>query len=241
MWPIGSTRCNEPKKEENIMVQIAEAVQAPAEFVDIIRRNTEFIPTIRAVVIGAFFDHMKVGNRIGCYMPQQQTVYIDLGNLLQAQTLHSKGMMFIPNLWYTLLFALHHEIEHGLQLFQIPALAEYDKLPQEYEDAADKAAWQAIEEWAFHNEGHIPPLDKMGWLGKQLIVMLNSMYTSHPEIADEPEAYPFGAAAELEAVFALHEFTDRSKQILREEIDRGTYGVKVADRRYITAYEFFGL
>jgi len=87
----------------------------------------------------------------------------------------------------------------------------------------------------------MPGLHELGWLGKQLIVMLNAMYTKYPDTADEATNAPLGAAASLEAVFAKHDFTWAGKRILMEDIDAGKIGVKVGNDRFLTAYEFLGL
>jgi len=219
------------------MNQIMELVPAPPALKELALELMKNAPMVNAVVFGAYMDHME--GTIGGYCPELRAVYIDMGNALNDNALYNNGMMFIPNVWYTLIWALAHEIEHACQFELEPALIKYDKLPQEYEDAAMAAGEELILDWSKNNT--VPGLHDMGWLSKQLIMMLNAMYTKFPEIADEATHVPLGAAANLDVVFATHEFTERGKEVLIEDIDAGKIGLKIGNDHFLTAYEFFGL
>jgi len=219
------------------MNQIIELVPAPPALKELALELMKNAPMVNAVIFGAYMDHMD--GTIGSYCPELRSVYIDMGNALNDNALYNAGMMFIPNVWYTIIWALGHEVEHACQLELEPALIKYNKLPQEYEDAAMEAGAALIQDWA---EKHtVPGLQNMGWLSKQLVMLLNAMYTKHPEITDEATHVPLGAAARLDAVLAIHEFTERGKEILIEDIDAGKIGIKIGNDRFLTAYEFFGL
>jgi hypothetical protein len=219
------------------MKQIALLVEAPKKLMELASELMELTPCVETVVFGAYMDHME--GTIGTFCPEVKTVYIDLGNALNESALYNRGMMFIPNVWYTLIWALGHEVEHACQLEAEPELVEFDRLPQEYEDMAMQAGADLVLDWSSNNT--VPGLHDLGWLGKQLVVMLNAMYTQHPEVADEATHVPLGAAAELDAVFANWEFTQNGKEVLIQEIDAGNMGVKIGNDRFLTAYEFFGL
>lgn len=219
------------------MDQIIELVPAPPALKKLALELMENAPMVNTVVFGAYMDHMD--STIGTYAPELRAVYVDMGNSLNNNALYNHGMMFISNVWYTTIWALGHEVEHACQLELEPGLIKYDKLPQEYEDAAMKAGEELILDWAKNNT--VPGLHDMGWLSKQLIMMLNAMYTKYPEIADEATHVPLGAAANLDMVFALHEFTERGKEVLTEDIDAGKIGLKIGNDRFLTAYEFLGL
>jgi len=219
------------------MKQIATSVETPVALIELATELMELTLCAETIVFGA---HMEVtGGCIGTYCPEAKTVYIDMGNALNEQALYNNGMMFIPNVWCALIWALGHEVEHACQLELEPELIEYAMLPQEYEDIATEAGATLVLDWS--KDHKMPGLHELGWLGKQLIVMLNAMYTKYPDIADEATNAVLGAAAPLEAVLAKHEFTDRGKEVLIEDIDAGKIGVKVGTDRFLTAYEFLGL
>jgi len=219
------------------MTQIIEMEEVPAALLKVAQQEAEDVSTVDAIVFGAFME--ITAGCLGTYAPELKTIYIDMGNALHEKALYNTGMMFIPNVWYAILWALGHEVEHARQLEVEPKLIEFNKLPQEYEDAAMQAGEDLILEWS---EAHnVPPLNELGWIGKQLIVMLNAMYTTHPDIADETDYLAAGAAAPLSAVLAHHEFTERGKRFLIEDIDVGKIGVKVGNERFLTANEFLGL
>lgn len=220
------------------MTQLIELVEVPAALRKIIRSETADLEgVIETIVVGAYIQDMD--GTTGTFVPETKTVYLDLGNALNESALYNAGMMFIPNVWYTLLWAFGHEVEHGCQLEADPELIEFEKLPQEYEDMAMQAGEDLVLRWAQLNT--IPPLEELGWLGKQLVVMLNVMYTKHPELSNEPHQYQLGAAATLKSVLALHEFTTNGKEVLIQEIDAGNIGLKIGNDRFLTAYEFLGL
>lgn len=219
------------------MTQIIAMEEVPAALLKVAQREVEDVSTVDAIVFGAFLE--VTAGCLGTYMPETRTVYIDMGNALHEKALYNTGMMFIPNVWYAILWALGHEIEHARQLEAEPKLIEFSRLPQEYEDAAMQAGEDLILEWS--EEHNVPPLNELGWIGKQLIVMLNAMYTTHPDIADETDYLAAGAAAPLKAVLASHKFTENGLRILLEEMDKGKMGVKVGGERFLTAYEFLGL
>ena len=222
------------------MIQVIESEQAPAALVQLVRLETEDVPTIESVVFGAYFGHMKQGNTVATYLPDQKTIYIDLGNALLSVEYYNQGMMFIPNVWYTVIFGLYHEIEHASQLEAEPRLIEYNTLPQEYEDGANESARQGVEQWARENPIS-PPLAKLGWLGTQLIIMLNAVYTKNPDVSDEPDLHQFGAAASVDDIFTRWQFTDQGRRGLIDAIEAESFGLKVNGKHYLTASGFFGL
>jgi len=221
------------------MIQLIELVEAPPLLTQLATLETASLRSgvVNTIVFGAYMDHMD--SCVGSFSPNMKRIHIDLGNALNDSAMYTAGMLFIPNTWFTAMWALYHEIEHARQLHAEPALIEFETLPQEYEDMAMQAGEDALLSWSRYNS--IPPLDQLGWLGKQLVLMLNNMYTRHPDVADEVNNLELGAAAELEAVFASWEFTPKGRQVLIEEIDAGNIGLKIGNDRFLTAYEFLGL
>ena len=219
------------------MIQIIEMVEAPVELKELVRREANGVSTIESVVFGAFMQHME--GTVGTYSPKMKTIYIDVGNALTNQSLYKRGMMFIPGIWCTLIWAIGHEVQHALQLEVEPRLIEFDALPQEYEDGAMDYGEELLKNWMNFNK--IPPIDQMGWLGKQLVVLLNTMYSKHPEVAEEIDLLKHGAVASLEAVFAIWDLTDKEKEVMRKDVDNEKIGVKVGEARYLKASEFLGI
>ena len=218
-------------------VRIVELVETPKELLNVAQNEVTDVSTVTAVVFGAFLD--ITAGHIGTYIQEAKTAFIDLGNAMHDNALYNAGMMFIPGIWCSVLWAIGHEIEHARQVEAEPSLIRFNKLPQEYEDAAMQAGEDLVLEWT---EVHkVPPVTEMGWLGKQLVVMLNALYTKNPNITDEVDYLSTGAAAPLEAVFATHEFTEKGKQYLVEDIDAGKIGVCINGKRFLTANEFLGL
>jgi hypothetical protein len=226
-----------PKTGGITMTQIIEMVEVPAALMEVAKREVEDVSTVDAIVFGAYLE--VTDGCLGTYAPENKTIFIDMGNALNEKAMYNSGMMFIPNVWYAILWAIGHEVEHARQLEIEPTLIEFDRLPQEYENNAMQAGEDLVLEWS--EENNIPPLNELGWLGKQLIVMLNAMYTTHPDIADETDYMAAGAAAPLDAVLANHEFTEKGERILIEDIDAGKMGVKIGNARFLTANEFIGL
>jgi len=219
------------------MIQIIELAEAPASLKELVTREASDISTIKAVVFGAYMEHMD--GTMGTYCPELKTIYIDLGNALNEQSLYNRGMMFIPSIVCSLVWAIGHEVQHALQLEAEPRLIEFETLPQSYEDGAMEYGEEVLLKWAHTHK--IPLLDELGWLGKQLIVMINTMYTKHPEVTDEVDLLALGAAAPVDAVLANWKFTDKGKEVIIKDIDEGRMGIKVAGVRYLTAHEFLGL
>ena len=189
------------------------------------------------VVFGAYIKGME--NYIGTYAPESKTLYIDMGNMLLKSYYYDKGMLFIPSMWFSAIYSIAHEAEHALQLEAEPTLIEFDELPQEYEDMAKKTGHEEVIKWS---RQPIPPLEEMGWIGKQLVVMLNEAYPATVGMTDEPKYMAAGAVAELHTAIAHHPHYDAGDgEEMRNEIDAGKMGVKIADKYFLTANEFLNM
>ena len=219
-------------------IDILEVVSAPKSLIDLILEECATALDVRKVVIGAFMHKME--GAYGLYDPINKTVYIDLGNCTLEPSLCNKGMMFIPALWCTLIWTIGHEVEHARQLELEPELITYYTLPQEYEDAAIEVGEDLVLSYTKENP-IVPPLEELGWLGKQLVVMLNFMYSKHPEITDESLYLPHGVGGTLEEAIACNEFTNKGRELLIEGVNAGDMGLIVNDRKFLSMHEMIGL
>ena len=149
-----------------------------------------------------------------------------------------KGIMYIPNVWFNLVFTLFHEVAHAFQLEEDPELAKLDVLPKDHEDDANTIAEDSLLEWA--KEGIIPQLNEMGWVGDQVKALLNKLYAQTPQaVLDEMAVEGTTAVANaLHAALMSDQYENKEdmKQLL-EAIDEGFVGVKVDGKRYLTAYD----
>ncbi len=214
---------------------IIEAEPAPPLLKELAIEMVEGIA--KKVVFGAYIKGME--NCIGTYAPESKTLYIDMGNMLLKSYYYDKGMMFIPSMWFSAIYSIAHEAEHALQLEAEPTLIEFDELPQEYEDIAKKTGHEEVIKWS-HKP--IPPLEEMGWIGKQLVVMLNAAYPATAYMSDEPKYMAVGAVAELHTAIAHHsDYNADDTKAVQDEIDAGKMGVKIADKYFLTANELLNM
>lgn len=221
-------------------IEITELERMPPALKELLIDELSQTTTVDFVVIGAFIQDF--GNKVGAYYPETRTIVIDMGNALNSMAFYNKGMMFIPNVWYTLIHTIGHEICHAMQYETIPELLNYKVLPQEYEDQANAYGEELVGRWAqAHNR--IPDINTMGWLGEQLVVLINNMYSKTPDIVDDLEYMSAGAVAHLDA--ALAHDPDYADEDLRartiKDVDDGVIGLKVNGKRFLGAYDFIGL
>jgi hypothetical protein len=219
--------------------------EAPLELIRIIDQLGKETDCVDRVIIDAFISELAEKKAIGAFEPNTRTIFIDLGNCLTDYRWMEYGMLFISNCWLNALVAAYHEFAHACQIAEAPELVPlktgsltHKLLEQE---AMETAMEHAID--YFQAGGKVPPIKEMGWLGEQIAKTLNGIYSRIPmQVAEELEAHKSGAVAQMEAVVSAHpHFSERSKKILREEIDDGRIGTKMEGRRYLTMAEFMGI
>ena len=145
--------------------------------------------------------------------------------------------MFIPNVWFNLMFAVHHELVHACQILDDPTLIGVDGVPKDEEDQANQMALDAVWSW-FDQGGKIPPLREMGWVGEQIAKTLSGIYGTNPEsVIEEMDMVQTGAVANVEAmIVAQDHFNDI--ELLYSNIDKGEIGIRANGQRYLAADEF---
>ena len=180
----------------------------------------------------------RTNGAIGIFYGHKKEVLIDLGNILQNTDLFKYGALFIPAVFYTALWALFHEVFHGHQIQENPALLKMNRVPNDCEEAAQRAAQAGIQMWT--NINKLPPIEEWGWLGEKIIEFVNSRYTKGDLTwTDEVDLMKQGAFANAEAVLAAWDFDDPST--MYKAILTGDLGIKIDTNYYLTAIDFFGL
>ena len=228
--------------------------EAPLELVRIINQLDRETNCVENVIIDAFIPALVEKKAIGAYEVHTKTILIDLGNCLTDSQWMKHGMLYIPGVWLNAVVAVFHEFAHACQIEEdlaVAMLTEEDdaEIIELIEEEAMATAMKHALEY-FEAGEKIPPLKEMGWLGIEIAKTLNGAYNQIPlEVAEEVEAHKVGAAAGLNAATAaLAHFDDDSGSllkikvdsigILQEEIRRGTIGIQIEDKQYLTMAEF---
>jgi len=95
-------------------------------------------------------------------------------------------------------------------------------------------------QWA--ESGSIPELTRWGWLGTRIMALFNNLYAQRPhEISDEIDCIGTTACALADIVLHMYpDFRQEGVELL-DAIDKGELGVKVNNKRYLTAAEFLAV
>jgi hypothetical protein len=217
-------------------VHIIDNKGAPPELVRIAQRAGAECAIIKTIVFDAFIDKLK--GSLGAFDPNNGTVIVDMGNCIHSRRWMKKGVMYIPNVWFNLVFALFHEVAHAFQLEEDPELLDFKILPQEFEDEANTIAEDSLLEWS--KDGVTPKLSEMNWVGEQIKSLLNRLYAQTPhEVVDELAVEGTTAVANaLHAALISSQYENKEdlKQLL-DSIDQGYVGIIVGGKRYFTAYD----
>ena len=216
-------------------IEIVDERGAPPELIRLARDAAVQCQKVDSIIFGAFISDLN-GN-LGAYNPDTQTIVIDMGQCLINRDWMEKGILFIPNVWFNLVYTFFHEMAHAFQLEEDPEIAELDELLPEYEEEANTIAKDSLLEWV--KDGTTPRLNELGWVGDQIKVLFNKMYVHHPKAVLE-EMSAEGTAAAADALHAIltkgvEDPEDRAKLI--ESIDEGLIGIKINTKHYLTAYE----
>ena len=154
--------------------------EAPPELIRIIDQVYDGIENINNVVIGTAIPELAEKKALGAFEPVTGTVIIDLQNCLTDKRWMYKGSLFIPNVWFNLMFAVHHELVHACQILDNPSLITAEVMPPELEVQANQMAQDAVWSW-FDQGGKIPSLAGLGWIGKQIARTMNGLVSRVPE------------------------------------------------------------
>lgn len=221
-------------------MEIIDNRGAPPELVRIVHEACKEHESVKRVIFDAFIE--ELGGDTGAFDPTTGTIYIDMGACIMNKTWMKKGIMYIANVWFNLVWTFFHELVHVQQLEQEPGLSTLDRLPQEYEDEACDTGMNSLLMWALHND--MPNLNEMSWVGEQIKLLLNRMYAQMPEVVNEEldlQGTDLVARAEEAAANSKGYSTEEETALLLKSIDEGLVGGKASNRKYLTAYEAIDL
>jgi len=218
--------------------------EAPLELVRIIDQLGKDTECVNAVIIDAFIPALMEQKAIGAYEIATKTILIDLGNCLTDNHWMKFGMLYIPGVWLNAVVAVFHEFAHACQIANDIAVAmlneEYDvEMIELIEEEAMKDAMEHALTY-FADGAKTPPLQEMGWLGKEMAKTLNDVFHAIPlQVAEELDALKSGAVAGLTAaVSALAHISNDDIPLIQADIDNKSGGVKIENKYYMTMDEF---
>jgi len=221
----------EKKEPPKMLVELIEGTIAGKIPKDKESRPFELETT--AFVINALKDGMLAGlNR------KEKAIVIDLGNCLVNQNFMKQGLMWIPSVWFNMLFGFYHELSHMMQIEEDPKLMEKKKPTKKMEKEADNFAINCIKDWTENKDNKIPVLNEMGWIGRQIKKAINLYYPKplFDTILSEIKPYELGAVGRLNTMAAYQKAIE--EELADLTTDEG-FGIVVDDVKYITAKEFF--
>jgi hypothetical protein len=193
---------------------------------------------VNAVIISANLpEDILPKGMVGSFTPHTKNIAIDLARIMRDNSLRMKGMMFLPSMWYNLLWTFYHELTHAIQLEEDPSLIKYETLPIELEKDAEEGALLNLQDWTRRNDA--PRIEHMGWLGVEMSKYVNKMYSINPRAADELDWMHMGAVMNVLDLIELGDLGDDGKLELMELMDKPDNGVHMDGESFITAQVFF--
>ena len=185
-------------------------------------------------VINQLEDGMLAG-----FIPKTKIIVMDLGNCLVNQNFMKQGLMWIPSVWFNLLFAFYHELGHVVQIEKAPELAKIKKTTKKLEKEADEFAIGCIKDWTKNENNKLPTLDAMGWIGDQIKKAINMYYPAplFDTMYSEIKPCKLGAVGGLDTIAAYQKNIEEIyDQLAKDE----KFGIVVDGKKYMKAEEFFG-
>ncbi len=182
-------------------MEIIQHVEAPDGLVQLIEDHYETITAVdKVLLIGGtpLGDVSVLQNKMGVFVPETKFVVIDLKVCMENQQWMDKGMTYIANVWCNIIHTVFHEGAHARQMMD--GLIELDKatwdLQMEILDPeADVEALELTIDW-FSEHQNIPSLRNFGWVGQQIKVLFNNLYSEAPDfINQEMEVWGAGMLA----------------------------------------------
>lgn len=220
-------------------IEIKIKEEPPRELVRAIEEECSPIETIKSVLIDVNNEDLTEGQIAG-FDPDSGEIIIDLAGCCEFKKFTNKGMMIIPAIWFSMLYALYHESAHARELEENPEMIEIDHLPEIKENVADLEAMGKIFKWS--ENGVIPKIDEMGWAGEKVKELINMFYfdeNMRNELMEELNVNEANGAAEVETFMSVRDdFTEEGYKTLCECIDKGEFGISLKGKRYLRADEF---
>jgi len=200
-------------------------------------RDEESSPFTLIETVEFKVNELKDGMLAG-FSPEGKSITIDLGNCLVNQNFMKQGLMWIPSIWFNLLFAFYHELGHVIQVEGNPKLV--DKKPTKaLEKEADEFAIGCIKDWTKDANNKLPTLNEMGWIGNQIKKAINLYYPAplFDSMHSEIKPCELGAVGSLDTIASYQRLEEIYEQLSKDE----KFGVVVDGIKYMKAEEFFGV
>ncbi|MCW4018999.1 MAG: hypothetical protein NWF00_10040, partial [Candidatus Bathyarchaeota archaeon] len=163
----------------------------PQELIRIMNDLYADTPVIKQVIFDTNITQLQ--GHMAAFVPGTGTIAIDLAACANDLRWMEKGALYVPNVWFNMMYCMHHEYAHARQTMQVG----WDNVSLDVlEDEADGAAIASLTAWADHG-GKVPKLTEMGWVAEHEIrEFLNKYYVIKPEVInDEIDALDSGAVA----------------------------------------------
>lgn len=221
------------------MIEVVVTQKPPEELIRIAKHELKDITTVEALLFEAGF--LK-GKGTGGFFPEDKIIVIDPAECMNNLMFMEEGMMYIPNVWFNMLWALYHDSAHARQLMVDPNINEEYPLPVFYEHAADLEARAKIGTWS--DDSPMPKLDDMGWVGEELKKMINLVYAQPKgtKLIEELDAINAGGVGSVDTITAHHETINANQyKSLCKAVDKGDVGMIVNGKRCLDAKGFFSI
>lgn len=214
------------------MVEFVALAEPPQELIRIAKKEAENIPTIDKIIFDKKIPPKIIEDALAVYIPASKTIIIDLHACFVTQNWHST--LIKANAWFNCLIALHHEIKHGIQCID-PKWDESDE--DKIEKNANDYAHHKLVSWT--ENGQIPPINEMGYIGKTIIAFINKEYDNYiTELNQEIDTLDTHAAAPAKAAATVAYQSEKEINPLLEAIEKKSLGLIVKNQKFLTAYEY---
>jgi len=152
---------------------LREFVKAPKEMVRLIEDLYPSVESIKKVIINANIAFLH--GKMAVFDIDTGTIIFDIGTCIEDIRWMKKGCLYIPNVWFNIMYVTFHELAHAKQVL----IEGWEDIEESIlESAADKEAIEAMEKWSENN--HMPLLSDMGWAEEIIKNTLNANYSKHP-------------------------------------------------------------
>lgn len=223
-------------------MNIIESVEVPKRIIQLANRlNKECKNPVNTIAFT--FGGPTIPDRgLGGYFPALNTIFIYMDKCMTSQYWVERGVSLISAIWLNLLTAVVHEFVHVWQVEDEPKLVKAMHLPEDYEIEAWQVAVDIVDDFAEYLQP--PKLEDMGWVGQEIVAMLNHLFVSHPSKVQELLEFNgsgLGGDAVAIAVMSGKYEDDTAIGRLLQHIDEGFVGKKMGNKRYLTFQETVGL
>lgn len=167
-------------------MEIVQHEVAPKALVNLITTAYQDLLIERVILLGGDpTGHLQ--GRMGLFVAETGSIIIDMKACMADRRWMEKGMTYISNVWCNLIYTAFHEGIHARQFLDDEI--EFDESTWDVQHAildhaADLEAHELMINWFSENDG-VPPLNALGWVGKQLQALFNNIYHKADALIDQ--------------------------------------------------------